>query len=155
MGTIFSASNACKSRAMMKVLATLLLLGCVAGSASDLAKAKQAEEKSKRQMHKHRQQRIIDQAKAETFAGRRTYGFASICELEVAKYYCAIAPHDAFCARDILSKCLEIKEKCLDFESTNCTPEQECCQCAFTDCPLEREGCELMAEKCINDKVVP
>jgi len=105
-----------------------------------------------------RQSRIIDQVQGELRGGKRSYGFASICEIEVAKYYCAIAPHDAFCKRNIIRRCLQLKSKCLDFESRVCGRsglKSECCECAFADCPLEPEGCKIMGQKCVNDKAVP
>ena len=37
------------------------------------------------------------------------YGYASACELEFAKFYCHIAPHDNFCKGDTLSKCITLK----------------------------------------------
>eukprot|EP00469_Lotharella_globosa_P014303 CAMPEP_0167820232 /NCGR_PEP_ID=MMETSP0112_2-20121227/5955_1 /TAXON_ID=91324 /ORGANISM="Lotharella globosa, Strain CCCM811" /LENGTH=168 /DNA_ID=CAMNT_0007720723 /DNA_START=145 /DNA_END=651 /DNA_ORIENTATION=+ len=75
------------------------------------------------------------------------FGFANVCELEVAQFYCHLNPKDAFCGTK-LRTCIEIKAQCQGFNVDECTEDQPCCQCAFQDCPLESEGCELLANKC-------
>mmetsp|Transcript_27874 Transcript_27874/g.52033 ORF Transcript_27874/g.52033 Transcript_27874/m.52033 type:complete len:154 (-) Transcript_27874:279-740(-) len=76
------------------------------------------------------------------------YGFAGVCEIEVARFYCHIAPHDLFCQTK-LDVCLEMKSECMGFESSCRTPETEpCCECSFSDCPLESEGCDLILKLC-------
>jgi hypothetical protein len=75
------------------------------------------------------------------------YGFAGVCELEVAKFYCHLIPYDMFCTQH-LQGCLELKSECQDFETNDCSTGHKCCSCAFNDCPLEPEGCELIARKC-------
>lgn len=77
---------------------------------------------------------------------RTIRGFAGVCEIEVAKFYCHIAPHDKFC-KTHLPMCLQMKSKCLGFESY-CYSEEECCGCSFSECPLEEEGCQLIGKLC-------
>eukprot|EP00469_Lotharella_globosa_P014546 CAMPEP_0167817946 /NCGR_PEP_ID=MMETSP0112_2-20121227/4518_1 /TAXON_ID=91324 /ORGANISM="Lotharella globosa, Strain CCCM811" /LENGTH=200 /DNA_ID=CAMNT_0007717849 /DNA_START=193 /DNA_END=795 /DNA_ORIENTATION=+ len=125
---------------------------------------------------KNRQLDILNQARNDDYADPR-YGFAGVCEIEVARFYwCSIldfhhhktptfivtrtvcnafshiAPHDLFCQTK-LDICLGMKSECMGFESSCRTPETEpCCECSFADCPLESEGCALILKMCGDEK---
>eukprot|EP00469_Lotharella_globosa_P017324 CAMPEP_0167828928 /NCGR_PEP_ID=MMETSP0112_2-20121227/11792_1 /TAXON_ID=91324 /ORGANISM="Lotharella globosa, Strain CCCM811" /LENGTH=175 /DNA_ID=CAMNT_0007732397 /DNA_START=193 /DNA_END=720 /DNA_ORIENTATION=+ len=100
---------------------------------------------------KNRQLDILNQARNDDYADPR-YGFAGVCEIEVARFYCHIAPHDLFCQTK-LDICLGMKSECMGFESSCRTPETEpCCECSFADCPLESEGCALILKMCGDEK---
>lgn len=69
----------------------------------------------------------------------------------MARFYCAVAPHDSFCRKRTLLKCLRLKDECSGFEATACDASEKCCACAFDECPLEEEGCELISSQCFGD----
>mmetsp|Transcript_22261 Transcript_22261/g.31103 ORF Transcript_22261/g.31103 Transcript_22261/m.31103 type:complete len:142 (+) Transcript_22261:82-507(+) len=77
------------------------------------------------------------------------YSFASPCELEAAKFYCHIAPHDSFCSSGVLNRCVQIKDQCQGFNAQHCPAGANgCCECAFRECPFDEEGCDFIAKKC-------
>lgn len=85
------------------------------------------------------------------YDGPMHYGFASVCELNVARFYCALATGiDPVCSTGLVQRCLKLKDHCVGFEVEDCqVPEPEmCCGCSFKECPLGEMGCFLMARKC-------
>ena len=80
--------------------------------------------------------------------GGHFFGFASDCELRIAREICRDSPDDAFCSAGTLDVCQDLQFRCAGFEVDHCSSHIECCACSFPDCPMSKEGCARIASEC-------